>query len=61
MDLTRQLKFRTQPPKRTAEEAKDWMLFQLPNEKNPNIDKYALKFHKYIPEHPHEAKCGKDG
>jgi hypothetical protein len=30
------------PPKRTIEEARDLLLLLLPNEKNPNIDKYVL-------------------
>jgi hypothetical protein len=41
-DITCQYKARSEAPKRTIEEARDLLLLLLPNEKNPNIDKYVL-------------------
>jgi hypothetical protein len=41
-DIKCQYKARSEAPKRTIEEARDLLLSLLPNEKNPNIDKYVL-------------------
>ena len=42
---------RSQAPKTSTSEAQAWMLFQLPNAENPNIDKYAILL-RPIPENP---------